>query len=83
MRRYQVALHDFFRTLVHIDAYRIESLDEMDVIGLKDLLYEPTSIICIEWADRIADALPKDAVHITFTHNAVLPNGASRTAVYG
>lgn len=83
MRLYPIKRHDLFKTLVHIDAYRIESLDEMRVIGFADTLREPTNLLCIEWAERIETIVPKDAFHITLTHPDVSPSNLSRMAVYG
>mgnify|MGYP001569274609 CR=1 FL=1 len=83
MRIYPVNAHDFFRQLVHIDAYRIESQGEIDVIGFRELLCDPTNLICVEWAGKIEEALPKDALHITLTQSDNLEEGALRNAVYG
>ena len=54
-------------TLIHIDSYRIEDIDEMRVLGFQALLQEKKTIICIEWAERIAELLPQDTLHLTFT----------------
>ena len=83
MRLYPIGAHNFFRQLVHIDAYRISSLDEIDVIGFADLVCDPTNLICIEWASRIAEALPDDALHITLARSDVPEDGALRKVVYG
>jgi len=53
-------------TLVHIDAYRIEDIDEMRVLGFERLLGENHTIICIEWAERIAPLLPPNTIHLNF-----------------
>ncbi len=49
--------------LVHIDAYRLRDSDEFRELGGEELLASP-SVLCIEWADRIADVLPPDALRI-------------------
>ena len=56
-----------FSHLYHIDAYRIEDVDEMRVLGFEELLQQKDTIICIEWAENIAPLLPLDTLHITFT----------------
>jgi len=38
--------------LYHIDAYRIESLAEFEMLGFDDFCY-PQSVVLIEWADKI------------------------------
>lgn len=47
-----------FRSLVHIDAYRLESVDELRPLQFETLLQEPETLVCIEWADKIASVLP-------------------------
>ena len=49
--------------LYHIDAYRIESVAEFEGLGFDDLCY-PTSVVLIEWADKILPVL-KNVGHIT------------------
>ncbi len=55
-----------FEKLVHIDAYRIEEIDEMRVLGFDELLGEKGTIMCIEWAENIGSLLPEDTIHIRF-----------------
>ena len=60
-------LHDQpFEKLIHIDAYRIEDIDEMRPLGFSTLLEEKSTIMCIEWAEHIAALLPADVINITF-----------------
>jgi tRNA threonylcarbamoyladenosine biosynthesis protein TsaE len=51
-------------TLVHIDAYRIEDIDEMRVLRFEEVLAEKDTIICIEWAEKIESLLPSHTVHM-------------------
>jgi tRNA threonylcarbamoyladenosine biosynthesis protein TsaE len=44
-------------TCVHVDLYRLQSLSEVDELGLRDLL-EPGSLLLVEWPERGAGALP-------------------------
>jgi tRNA threonylcarbamoyladenosine biosynthesis protein TsaE len=66
MKSYAIAEHPFLKTLTHIDAYRIESDDEMRVLGFTELLADPTRLIAIEWPERIPDVIPQDAARIGF-----------------
>jgi len=43
--------------LHHLDCYRMESVDEIDTIGFDDML-EGNSVVLIEWAERILEAVP-------------------------
>ena len=56
-----------FEKLVHIDAYRIESVDEMPVLGFEEILEEKGTIICIEWAERIKELLPNNTMYLKFS----------------
>jgi tRNA threonylcarbamoyladenosine biosynthesis protein TsaE len=53
--------------LVHIDAYRIHSLSDLETIGFTRDLIE-RSITVVEWADRIAADLPQDHLWIALDH---------------
>ena len=52
--------------LVHIDAYRISSIDEMLDLGFEDYL-NSDSICFIEWAELIEEILPEDRINIRIT----------------
>jgi tRNA threonylcarbamoyladenosine biosynthesis protein TsaE len=51
----------------HFDAYRLNSSDELIDIGFEDYLYG-SGICIIEWAERIKEYIPDDALWITFRH---------------
>lgn len=54
-------------TLYHIDMYRITQLAEALDLGLEDYLYGD-GVCVVEWAERIAAALPRDHLWITLYH---------------
>jgi tRNA threonylcarbamoyladenosine biosynthesis protein TsaE len=49
--------------LFHMDFYRLETENELDEIGFDDYLRRQ-GICAIEWADRFADRMPRDAIWI-------------------
>lgn len=55
-----------FRRLVHIDAYRLENARELEILGFEELLRDPQNLILIEWPEKVAGLIPKDAVNIRF-----------------
>jgi len=57
-----------FKTLVHIDAYRLDTERELEVLGFKDMLKSPRTLIVVEWAERVAKLIPDDALKITLAH---------------
>ena len=46
----------------HFDVYRIESSDELCEIGFFEYLRDG-QVTVIEWAEKIADALPKNTIY--------------------
>lgn len=50
----------------HVDLYRLESniSEEVENLGLLDLISEGESVILIEWAEKIRDLLPKNAIWV-------------------
>lgn len=56
-----------FSHLVHIDAYRIEDIDEMRVLKFPELLSQKDTMICIEWPEHIASLIPPDALTVSIT----------------
>lgn len=78
MKSYPIPAHPFFKTFVHIDAYRIESDDEMRVLGLTEILCDSTNLVCIEWPEKIQMLIPKDAYTISISLAGII-----RTITYG
>lgn len=56
-----------FKTLVHIDAYRLKHSDELLKLRFEELLRDPGNLIFLEWADRVADVLPRDHIKISLS----------------
>ena len=55
--------------IFHIDAYRLESVDEFEMLGFDDFCY-PQSVVLVEWADKIEKALTNtDYIRIELEHN--------------
>jgi tRNA threonylcarbamoyladenosine biosynthesis protein TsaE len=59
-----------FSQLVHMDAYRIESLAELAPLRFAEVLGQPQTLVVIEWFERIAEALPAGVPVLTFTVNS-------------
>lgn len=56
----------YFIHLIHIDAYRLESGEELEKLGWPELVADPANLIVIEWADRVGKILPSGAIKINF-----------------
>lgn len=49
--------------LAHFDAYFMDDVDDLERAGLHDLRREGCLVV-IEWADRVAEALPEDCTRV-------------------
>lgn len=52
--------------LIHIDAYRLNSSHELEVLGWKKMLDDPKNLIVLEWPERVADIIPQSAHALRF-----------------
>ncbi|OHA83904.1 MAG: tRNA (adenosine(37)-N6)-threonylcarbamoyltransferase complex ATPase subunit type 1 TsaE [Candidatus Yonathbacteria bacterium RIFCSPLOWO2_01_FULL_47_33b] len=59
---------DRFLKLIHIDAYRLHSGDEMRALEWEAILADETNLIFLEWPEQVADAMPKDMIKISFNY---------------
>lgn len=55
--------HGGQRTLVHLDAYRLETGASLDSLMVEDYLVSPYCL-AVEWPEKIADWLPADTWHL-------------------
>ncbi|PCI29009.1 tRNA (adenosine(37)-N6)-threonylcarbamoyltransferase complex ATPase subunit type 1 TsaE [Candidatus Wolfebacteria bacterium] len=55
-----------YQLLIHIDAYRLESAHELEVLGWDNIVSDPKNLILIEWPENVEDILEKDIQKIDF-----------------
>lgn len=55
-----------WKQLVHIDAYRLTSWKELEILGFKEVLVDPYNLVMIEWSENIQDYNQEDWVHLLF-----------------
>ncbi len=54
--------------IYHIDAYRLDSVMEFEMLGFDDLCY-PESVVLVEWADKVESVIGQtDPIRITLAH---------------
>ena len=56
--------HKYFDNLVHIDAYRLASGDDILKLRFSEVLAIPKTLVCVEWPENISSAIPKDSIKI-------------------
>jgi tRNA threonylcarbamoyladenosine biosynthesis protein TsaE len=49
--------------LVHVDAYRVRSADELRELGVEELR-EEGSVLLVEWPERVPGLLPEDRLDV-------------------
>jgi tRNA threonylcarbamoyladenosine biosynthesis protein TsaE len=69
MKKYQIPHSEQFETLIHIDAYRIESEDELSNIGWDEYVANAKNLILVEWPERVPVHTKNPNLHITLTHH--------------
>ncbi len=60
-------LHTAFTHFIHIDAYRLESADELLHLGWEEITSNPKNLIFIEWPEKVASILPSDMMKVQLT----------------
>ena len=54
----------------HIDAYRLNRVEEFEMLGFDDLCY-PDSVVMVEWADKVAGVLGGiDCMRVELAHKS-------------
>jgi tRNA threonylcarbamoyladenosine biosynthesis protein TsaE len=56
-----------FDTLIHIDAYRLESAEEFNALKPETFLNNPKNLIVIEWPERVEATLPTPDLVLKFS----------------
>lgn len=64
VRRYKFRSDSFF---YHIDLYRMIE-EDIGVLGLTDILTDPSAYIAVEWAEKLGALLPSRRTEIQFTY---------------
>ena len=56
-------LHRGPTNLLHLDAYRLETSQQVEDLLLSDFMISPWCL-AVEWPEKIADWLPRNALHL-------------------
>jgi tRNA threonylcarbamoyladenosine biosynthesis protein TsaE len=60
MKLYDLPGSGRIKIMCHIDAYRLQSADQLKDIGVCDYLGNIEVVTIIEWADKVAEIIPKE-----------------------
>ena len=70
MRKYPVSGNSF-KNLWHIDLYRLNSLEEVRQLGIKELVDERNNLVIIEWARRAEKLLPQKRLEVNLEYLSI------------
>jgi len=68
MKHYGIHNVPNYHTLYHLDCYRLRDSKDLEPLGVENILNNPENIVLIEWAERVADILPKNHWVIHMDH---------------
>ncbi|MEX0933334.1 MAG: tRNA (adenosine(37)-N6)-threonylcarbamoyltransferase complex ATPase subunit type 1 TsaE [Candidatus Paceibacterota bacterium] len=58
-----------FERLIHIDAYRLKSFSELEMLGWSTFIQDPRTIIALEWPEQVGiTPAPPRTISLTFSH---------------
>ena len=56
------------KQLVHIDAYRLTSHNELTTLGFRQIISNPENLVLIEWPENVKELIPANAEKILLKH---------------
>lgn len=59
--------HSSIKQLVHIDAYRLSNGNELIALGALEYFHQPNTVVCIEWPERVTQALTGKIITISIS----------------
>lgn len=71
MKKYKITSKKF-KKLIHIDAYRLKSSEEIAKLGFEEIKKDKSNLIIIEWPSQIDGAIPKNTIKINIDHKSEL-----------
>jgi tRNA threonylcarbamoyladenosine biosynthesis protein TsaE len=63
-------IYEGAKTVYHFDLYRLRSADEFFAMGFDEYFYMD-GICCIEWSERISEALPENVVCVNIEQHGM------------
>lgn len=58
-----------FKRLIHIDAYRLKTFSELEMLGWNEFIQSTETIIAIEWPEQVGlSAWHENAISLSFSH---------------
>lgn len=66
MRTYEVpkSINIPFAKFYHVDLYRMETMHDIEGLGILELMKDPANLFAIEWAEKLENNLPTERIDI-------------------
>lgn len=77
LEKIYVAKRGPFKRLVHVDAYRLKDVGELEALRWHDVIRDRDTIILLEWPEHVHGAIPENATRVEIT-----PRGDERIISY-
>jgi tRNA threonylcarbamoyladenosine biosynthesis protein TsaE len=68
LRTYDVVSHPKIKRLYHLDLYRTQTAQDIEGLGLYEIMEEKDAIIVIEWPEKIGNKIPDQSIMIRFDY---------------
>ena len=56
--------------IAHLDLYRLESLEDLESIGYRELYFGEGAVAFVEWIERVPEAIPQEWIEIQLAPQA-------------
>jgi tRNA threonylcarbamoyladenosine biosynthesis protein TsaE len=66
VRSYELGAMDFY----HIDLYRIEREEDVEDLGMEEIINNKNNIVAIEWAEKLGSMIPKKRIDVEFSYES-------------
>lgn len=60
--------NDILKTVIHIDAYRLQSETELQKLYWEEYVSNPENLIIIEWPEIVLEIIPEHSIQIKLNH---------------
>ncbi len=68
-KEYTIDNHSWIKKMIHIDAYRLEKKEDLEYLGLKEIIADPNNLILIEWPEMVQGIDIPKPIHLGLSIN--------------
>lgn len=68
LKIYKTKKDSAVKSFCHIDAYRLTSVKDLEVLGIKEILAAQDTVTAIEWAEKVKSVFPQNTIKIKAKH---------------